>query len=332
MSDDVEFAQFIAQATADLPAEPTAKPPVEVKPPEDKPAEPKTPEVAAETKTEVKTEPKPEDKPAVEAAEDEPAWKKLVAAEKAKREARRAALQQQTPDAALKSKLDEVTAKLAKYEALERKKETDPLGALEDFGIPYDRATKEYIKTLDKNPDKTAPEIQTLSQKIQQLETALDRQREEIERRSQSEAINQFNADVSRVLEAKGSDFELVRKHPRGAELVREQVAKHYRETATFDASGKLVAPGEIMATEEACARAEGELDEFLGNFKGTRKFVTPEVKAKTDEQKPKASALTISQDMRQGGTKTEPHGDEIEQLLLLKKTLEAQLNVNQGN
>lgn len=328
-AEDAEFAQFISQATA-APAETPAAAPTEAAPAVVAEAPKEEPKVEVKTEmTPPAAEAKPEEK-VEEPKEDEPAWKKLVAAEKAKREARRA---QQQGDSALKAQLDAVTAKLAKYEALEKRKETDPLGALEEFGISYDKATKEYIKTLDSNPDKTPPEIQTLSKKIQELETAIQQQREAAEREAQAKAVQSFQAEVGKVLEAKASDFELVSKHPQGVELVREIIAKHYRETATFDQKGNLVAPGEIMATEEACARAEGWLDEFLGSFKGTRKFATGEVKAKAEEPKPKkVEAPTISQDMRQGGTKSEPHGDEIEQLLLLKKTLESQLNASQGN
>lgn len=325
-AEDAEFAQFITQATA---TEPTPVP-TEVAPPA--PVEEPKKEPPVEVKTEEKPvveakkeEPKPEEK-----KDDEPAWKKLVAAEKAKREAKRAAGQ---GDAALKAKLDAVEAKLAKYEALEKKKETDPLGALEDFGISYDRATKEYIKTLEKNPNQPAPEVTALSQKIQQLETAIQEQRREIANKAQAEAVQSFNAEIGKVLETKGSDFELVRKHPQGVDLVREIVGKHFRDTAVFDKSGNMVAPGELMAPEEACARAQGWLDEFLDNFKGTQKFVSSSVAAKPEEPKTKkVETPTISQDMRQGGTKPEPHGDEIEQLLLMKKNLESQLNANQGN
>jgi len=326
-AEDAEFAQFITQATATetpaaAPTETTPAPVVEA---------PKE-EVKQEAKTEEKpaaVEAKPEEKKQEETKEEEPAWKKVVAAEKAKREAKRAA---QQGDAALKAQLEAVTSKLAKYEALEKKKEVDPLGAMEEFGIPYDRATKEYIKSLEKNPNQPAPEVQALSQKIQQLETAIAQQRKEDERKAQAEAVKSFQADISKVLETKASDFELVSKHPQGVELVREIVAAHYRETATFDRAGNLVAPGEIMATEEACARAEGWLDDFLGKFKGTRKFATGEVKAKVEDKPKKAETPTISQDMRQGGTKQEPHGSEVEQLLLMKQALESQLNASQGN
>ena len=75
---------------------------------------------------------------------------------------------------------------------------------------------------------------------------------------------------------------------------------------------------------------AEKYLEDDLGQFKGTKKF-----SGKREEPKPvvkKPDTPTLNQNMRQGGTKAESHGTEVEQLLAMKKVLEAQLNATQGN
>lgn len=318
MADDAEFSQFIAQATA--PAEAPAETPViEAAPTEAvKEPEPVAPEAEA------KSEPEPEKKP----EEKQPDWKKAALAEKAKREAKQAS---KTNEAKQSAELQAVKAELARFKAIEAKRETDPLGAAEEFGLSYDKLTKQYIKTLEDNPNAPAPEVKQLTDKIQHIENLLQQQQAAIEQRAQAEAVQSFQAEVKKVIEAKGDDFELVKAARQGPDLVREIVAAHYRATSKFDTSGRLVEAGEIMPTEDACALAEKYLEEDLGQFKGTKKF-----SGKREEPKPapvkKPDAPTLNQDMRQGGTKSEPHGDEVEQLLAMKKVLEAQLNATQGN
>lgn len=319
MADDAEFSEFIAQATA--PAEaPTT--PAEV-PPAD------TPKVESEAAKEPEAKPEVEAKEEEKPAEKQPDWKKAAQAEKAKREAKQAS---KANEAKLAAQLQAVQAKLARFEAIEAKRETDPLAAAEEFGLSYDKLTKQYIKTLEDKPDGPPPEVKHLTEKIQHIENLLNQQQETINQRAQAEAIQSFQAEVRKVLEAKGDDFELVKAARQGPDLVREIVAAHYRATAKFDTSGRLVEAGELMPTEDACKLAEKYLDEDLGQFKGTKKF-SGKVAAKAEEKPApkKPDAQTLTQDLRQGGTKSEPHGDEVEQLLAMKKVLEAQLNASQG-
>lgn len=322
MADDAEFSQFIAQATA--PAEAPAPIEAAVVEPAKAEAEAATEPESTKPEVEAKPEPEPEKKP----EEKQPDWKKAAAAEKAKREAKQAS---KANEAKLAAQLQAVQAKLARFEAIEAKRETDPLAAAEEFGLSYDKLTKQYIKTLEQNPNAPAPEVKQLTDKIQHIENLLQQQQAAIEQRAQAEAVQSFQAEVKQVLEAKGDEFELVKAARQGPDLVREIVREHFRATAKFDTSGQLVEAGEVMPTEDACRLAEKYLEEDVSQFKGTKKF-----SGKREEPKPaptkKPDAPTLNQDMRQGGTKTEPHGDEIEQLLAMKKILEAQLNASQGN
>ena len=320
MSDDqADFAAFASAAMAQASAQAIelTTPVVEAPPPE-------APKVEAEA-TKEPVEAKKEEEKKVE-----PDWKKAAAEEKAKREARQTS---KSNEARLQAQLQSVTQKLARFEAIEAKKDTDPLGALADLGLTYDAATKAYIRTLETEPEGN-DEVRKLNEKIQSVEKLLQQQQATIEQRAQAEAVQSFQAEVRKVLEAKADDFELVKTAKQGPDLVREIVATHYRKTATFDQLGNLIAPGEIMETEDACRLAEQYLEEDIGQFKGTKKFGPKvEVKAPEPVAKPAPTTTTISQDMRTGGTTpTAPHGDEIEQLLLLKKTLESQLETAQGN
>lgn len=319
MADDAEFAQFVAQATTV--ETPTA---TEATPTESQKIEPEAKETEpVKQEVEVKPEPEPEKKP----DDKQPDWKKAALAEKAKREAKQSS---KANEARLSAQLNAVQTELARFKAIEAKRETDPLAAAEEFGLSYDKLTKQYIKTLEQNPNAPAPEVKHLTDKIQHIENLLQQQQEKIDQRAQAEAVQSFQADVKKVIEAKGDEFELIKAARQGPDLVREIVAAHYRATSKFDTSGRLVEAGELMPTEDACALAEKYLEDDLGQFKGTKKF-----SGKREEPKPvvkKPDAPTLNQDMRQGGTKSEPHGDEVEQLLAMKKVLEAQLNATQGN
>jgi hypothetical protein len=326
-----EFAQFTQAAIAEVqaaeqpaaPAAPPAPEPPKQAPPADPPKveQPAAKEPEPAKPVEAKAEPKPE--------EEVPAWKKAAEAERAKRAAK-------ATEGALQKKLAEVEARLAKFEGALSKADSDPLAAGEALGLSYDKMTKAYIKTLERGDEPAAPkqseEVQTLVQKIQQIEGLLKQQQQTIYQRAQQEAQQAFVSEVKQTLEAKGDQFKLVKRHPQGPDLVREIRAAHYRETAIVDEAGNVIEPGEIIPIDEACKRAQERLEQFLGLFKDADAVAA----AKAEEPKPAAvkpaAPPTLSQDLRQGGHKpNEPHGDEVEQLLLLKKTLEAQLNAQQG-
>jgi hypothetical protein len=320
MPDDAaEFEQFTSQAMAEVaPAAAPVAEPAKVEPPADAPkVEPaKEPEPA-------KVEAAPEEKPP-----EVPAWKKAAEAEKAKRATKNA-------EAQLKAKLASVESELAEWREFKTLREKDPLAAAEKAKLSYDTLTKHYIKGLESGADpkpQRDPEVSALIQKIQDVEAQLKSQQQTIAQRAQSEWEQSFKAEVKSAIEAKGDALEFVAKHPQGPDLVREIRAAHYRDTATFDDAGNIIEPGEIMPTDEACKLAEEHLDKFLGHFKGAKKFSAAKEVPTQPAAKPAPAAPTLSQDMRQGGvTPNTPHGDEVEQLLLLKKTLEAQLNAQQG-
>lgn len=325
MADDAEFQQFASAAIAEVAAAqqpaaptPTPEPPAPVAAPEPAKVEPaKEPEPAAPV--EAKEEPKPD---------DVPPWKKAAEKEREKRAAK-------ANETKLQQQLAAVEAKLARFEKIESalaKADSDPLGVGKALGLSYDKMTQQYIKDLERGdepaPAKPNEEIQSLVQKIQQIEGLLSKQQQTLEQRANQEAYQAFVSEVKQTFEAKGDQFKLVKRHPQGPELVREKRAAHFRETAEFDAAGNVIEPGEIMPIDEACKLVEAELGSFLALFKDAE---VAKVEAKPVAAKPVAPQ-TLSQDLRQGGVKpNEPHGDEVEQLLALKKALETQLNAQQG-
>lgn len=319
MSEQDDFAAAVQSAIA---AEPTESAPPEPQ----KEEQPKTAEIGDEATKPAPVTPQ-EAKPDQEAQKD---WKAAAEAARAKQSARRSAKEA----AAIQStKLQALEAKLARYEAIEAKRETDPLGAAEEFGLNYDRLTKEYIRTLEKDPNQSPPEVKGLIQKFQQLETLVQQQQKQLEARQANELIRGFESEVKSLLEAKSEVFELTKTAEEGLGLVKAIVAAHWRETASFDAKGRLLADGETMATEKACQLAEDYFEkQQLRRFAHTKKFksiASPPEKPKIEEKKIATAASTLSQSLLQSGSQSIPtFGSETEELFSMIKKLEAQ----QGN
>lgn len=339
-----EFAQMVQAALAsEQNANQTTTPPApapekqqEAAPEGSKPtadsgdAEVKAPVVDETKKPDEKTvETKPEDKP----EEKKTDWKAAAERERQKRQQKAA---QKAQESQLATEVSQLKQQLAKFQAIEAKKQTDLLGAAAEAGFDYDLLTKEYLRSIDKQPDAVASpqsaEIKQLIQKIQQLESAFHDQRKTIAQQQEVKAVQEFYGSVKSVIEAKGDEFELLKVAEEGPELVRAIVAAKWNETAKYDSQGNLIEAGEMMPTEEACKLAEEYFEtQQLKRFAQTKKFLAfakPAEKPK-EVEKPQPSATTLSNSMRQGGGDHVPtFGSETEELMSMIKRLEAQ----QGN
>jgi hypothetical protein len=339
VSEHDEFAAVVQAAIAAeqgsaAPAAPAAEEPKA--PPVEAPAEPAAAaadsgnaEVAKEEPA--KEPPKEEAKPVEAAPAEKPKtdWKAAAAAERQKR----AQAQQAKQNASqLSAQLEEANKLIARYKAIEAKKDTDPLGAIEDFGISYDKATSAYVKSLEqgKNTPQVPDELKTAIQKIHQLEGTLSALQDARVTEQRSKVISEFEAETKRILETKADDFELTKTAEEGLALVKSIVGEHWRATAEFDSQGRLVKDGETMPTEEACKLAEEYFEQKqLKRFAETKKFkalAKPAEAAKKPDAKP--ATTTLSQSMRLGGAEQVPtFGSETEELLSMIQRLQAQGN-----
>jgi len=255
-------------------------------------------------------------------------WK-AAAEQERQRQAQRQAKKQ--TDSALASENEALRAKLARHEAIEAKKQQNYLEAAKEAGFDYDQMTKEYLRTIDKQPDSPQnDELKAAIQKIHQLEAAFTSQQKALVAEQNRKSLLEFGAEINRIVEAKADAFELLKTAEEGPELVRAIVAARWNETAKYDSAGTLIAAGELMPTEDACKLAEDYFEQKqLKRFAQTKKFLAlakpPEVK-KPDE---KPVTTTLSNSMRQGGGDQIPtFGSETEELLAMIKKIEAQ----QGN
>lgn len=332
MSDEEEFAQLAAAAIAE--ASKTEAPAPEPAPPAETTTTTETPPAEEKpAQTETKTEDKPAD--AAPPAADKPKtdWKAAAAAERAKQAARAKAREQQTNAT---RELEATKAELARYKAIEAKRETDPLAAAEEFGLSYDKLTKHYIKTLDKKPEQPAPEmpaeVKSAVENFHRLEAEITGLKAQLAQEQRAKVLGAFESEIESTLKAKADDFELTKAADEdGRNLVKAIVGAHWRKTATLDSQGKLVKPGEDLPIEEACKLAEEYFErKQLQRFAQTKKFkALAETKPPPKVEEKKTTAATLSQSLRQGGGEVaQSFGDETAELLAMVKRLEAQ----QGN
>lgn len=327
MGEDEEFASIVAQAMqsetptakpaeAETPAtEPQAEQPKSETPAAEKPAAEQEVTAKTEPEAEKTEEPKPEPK--------KTDWKAAAAAERQKQAARSAAKTQQSE---IQAKLAAAERELAGFRAIKAKAESDPLAAAEEFGLNYERLTKEYIKTLEQNPNQpqVPAEVKQALQKFQEVQGEIHTLREQLAEERRLKVVSGFQADVQSILAAKGDEFELTKTAEEGPALVQAIVAERWKQTAEFNSAGQLIKDGETMATEEACKLAEEYFEgKQLKRFAETKKFKAlagqkpPEVKK--PEEKKSSPVTTISQSLRQGGIEhMGSFGNETEELVAL--------------
>ncbi len=266
-----------------------------------------------------------DEKPAEEPKK--PDWKAAASAERQKRASREANRSQAT---ALTAELEQYKAKLARYEAIEARKATDPLGAAEEFGLNYDTLTKKYIESLEQNPAQATPEVKTLIQNFHTLKDQVLGLQQELLNERRQKIVGDFEAGVKSLIQSKGDEFELLSTAKEGPALVKAIVAAHWKDTAEYDSQGNVTRNGETMSTEVACKKAEAFFEEEqLKRFAGTKKFkaLAGPSEKKPEPQKP-AGANTLNSSMLRGGGESISFVGELDELASLAKRLESQ----QGN
>ena len=171
------------------------------------------------------------------------------------------------------SKFEEMERKLAEYEAQSQEPEVDwehmlrndPLRALEEAGLGYDKLTE-----LALNDGKLTPDMQ-LSAMRQELENDYQRKFEELEERlnakEQSEADSYYDAvqenfqdEITGVVMSDPDRFELVQASEASA-LVYDVIEEHYNET------------GRVLDIEEAADAVESYLEEEAGKLMKLKKL-----------------------------------------------------------
>ena len=171
------------------------------------------------------------------------------------------------------SKFEEMERRLAEYEAQSQEPEVDwehmlrndPLRALEEAGLGYDKLTE-----LALNDGKLTPDMQLAAMR-QELENDYQRKFEELEERlnakEQSEVESYYDAvqenfqdEIAGVVMSDPDRFELVQASEASA-LVYDVIEEHYNET------------GRVLDIEEAADAVESYLEEEAGKLMKLKKL-----------------------------------------------------------
>ena len=171
------------------------------------------------------------------------------------------------------SKFEEMERRLAEYEEAQQEPEVDwehmlrndPLRALEEAGLGYDKLTE-----LALNDGKLTPDMQ-LSAMRQELENDYQRKFEELEERlnakEQSEVESYYDSvqenfqdQISGVVMSDPDRYELVQASEASA-LVYDVIEEHYNET------------GRVLDIEEAADAVESYLEEEAGKLMKLKKL-----------------------------------------------------------
>ena len=171
------------------------------------------------------------------------------------------------------SKFEEMERKLAEYEAQSQEPEVDwehmlrndPLRALEEAGLGYDKLTE-----LALNDGKLTPDMQLAAMR-QELENDYQRKFEELEERlnakEQSEVESYYDSvqenfqdEIAGVVMSDPDRFELVQASEASA-LVYDVIEEHYNET------------GRVLDIEEAADAVESYLEEEAGKLMKLKKL-----------------------------------------------------------
>ena len=171
------------------------------------------------------------------------------------------------------SKFEEMERRLAEYEAQSQEPEVDwehmlrndPLRALEEAGLGYDKLTE-----LALNDGKLTPDMQLAAMR-QELENDYQRKFEELEERlnakEQSEVESYYDSvqenfqdQISGVVMSDPDRYELVQASEASA-LVYDVIEEHYNET------------GRVLDIEEAADAVESYLEEEAGKLMKLKKL-----------------------------------------------------------
>ena len=194
------------------------------------------------------------------------------------------------------SKFEEMERRLAEYEANSQEPEVDweqmlrndPLGALEEAGLGYDKLTE-----LALNDGKLTPDMQIAAMR-EEIERDYRRKFEDLEERLQAKeeaeaeeyynnVQENFQYEINNFVRENGEDYELIAASEADG-LVYDVIEEHYNDT------------GRILDLKEAADAVESYLEEEAGKLMKLKKLsgrlgVNPEEIFEPDSQ------VTLSND-----------------------------------
>lgn len=259
---------------------------------------------------------KTEAPPAVEAKPEAPKvdWKAVAAADKERRAARHAAKEKAS---AVANENAALKARIAKLDAFEAKKASDPLAALEDVGLSYSDLTTKYIQSLERQKldgkpitPEEPPEIKALRADVAAMKAKLEADQEAVAK--QQDAAN-YTAVMAKIEEvATAEDCELVKTLPDGKAKVYQIMAEYYSETGGQHLDFAVAAKAAEQALEEE------RLTPILQTKKAQAKIAALAPAKKSEP------AATLTGDLKKPSSAGTPKAD-LDEMLTIFNRLQSQ-------
>lgn len=209
------------------------------------------------------------DAPAVEAAQQEPVLSQIDKSVEVKEEPTEAASQPLSPQFVALAKKEQAIRKArqelkAQQEAFERERanyvakeslKTDPLSALNELGLTYDKLTE--LQLSQQNPDpnqQTLEQLEKLKAQLEERLSSFDQKLADRDKQAYDAAVNQIRRDVELLVDSDpsfetikasgeiGAVVELIEKvfHKEGQILTVEEAAKAVEEALVERESDRL--------------------------------------------------------------------------------------------
>jgi prefoldin subunit 5 len=184
-----------------------------------------------------------------------------------------------------RSEVEKLRAEIEQAKGRKASYRSNPLAALEDAGLSYKELT-DFI--LNNNTVSTESQIKALQDKIDEVESARQRdhqEREELSKRQAAErevqVIAEFKNEISNFISSKKDDYELTNLYD-SSDLVYDTVEAYFEKTS------------KVLSIPEACQLVETylekQVEKSLQTKKLGQKFQKPaeETIAKSDPQAPR--------------------------------------------
>lgn len=189
-----------------------------------------------------------------------------------------------------KRELEELKAKYSGYEELDSRLNSDPLGFLEEKGWGYEKLTERALGLEEEKANALDPRIQSeidaLKAELKKRDDAEEerRIREENERQQKDidNNLNQYRAEISKVLDHSSEKYELIKEFEQQEEVLNLAI-EYYKQYQ------------KVLSPEEAADMIEEELDKQRQRFLKTSKNSQNLTKSESEDQVQASQKKTLS-------------------------------------
>lgn len=141
----------------------------------------------------------------------------------------------------------------------------------------YSSLTEEALSLPTDTDAVKKADLEAFEKKLADKEAAERATKEKAEKEQaekQREAtVRAWHGEIDGFIKSNASVYELTALEEGATELIAKVIEAHFKETSTFDESGRISKRGKVLSTEEAVKLVEAHLEEQLEKRVATKKF-----------------------------------------------------------